>query len=600
MSIVPMRKVTICGLASEKRAVIDALQKLGCLHIIPLATPSPEAARSPLPHAERVHEALKFLLRSSHIRHPLRADPRFDLQAVTDRALEINERLRTVSDQRDFLKRRIADVSRWGHFDLPPLSDLAGYRLWFYEVPHREAGKLAKLDLPWQEVGRSRSTRFIVVISQHEPLASAMPVRRTHVGAKSLGTLQGELNDVEVELEDLELERIGLTRYIHLIRQNIARADDAAAFEYTLNETHDADGIFALQAWAPETALEDLDAFCGARGLALVKEPASDNETPPTLMDNPQPVAAGEPLSRFYQIPSPRDWDPSGVLLISFALFFAMILSDAGYGLLILLAALVMRAWPATDRTRRALRTMLLTLGAASVLYGVAAGSYFGVSPPAGSLLATFDVIDVRDFQSMMVLAIGVGVLHVTLAQAASAYRHWPEPQALASLGWIAAVFGGFVAWRGWVGAAQETTYVGAVLIAVGLLTVLIFAGGQRGRGRQGAVRRAGGGLLALARVTQVFGDVLSYLRLFALGLASTSLAITFNDLSAQLSASVGGIGLLLAILIAVIGHTLNFTLAVMGGVVHGLRLNFIEFFHWGLTEEGYVFRPFTKTERQL
>jgi len=594
-----MRKVTICGLASEKRGVVDALQSLGCLHIIPLATPSPEAARSPLPHAERVHEALKFLLRSSHIRHTLRADPRFDLQAVTDRALEIRERLRTVGDQRDFLKRRIADVSRWGHFELPPLNELAGHRLWFYEVPHREAKKLAELDLPWQEVGRSRSTRFIVVISQHEPPARAMPVRRTHVGAKSLGTLQRELNDVEVELEDLELERIGLTRYIHLIRQNIARADDAAAFEYTLNETHDADGVFALQAWAPETALEDLDGFCGARGLALVSEPASDDETPPTLLDNPEPVAAGEPLSRFYQIPSPRDWDPSGVLLISFALFFAMILSDAGYGLLILLAAFVVYARPASGATARALRTMLLTLGAASLLYGVAAGSYFGISPPAGSLLAAFDVIDVRDFQSMMVLAIGVGVLHVALAQGASAVRHWPEPQALASLGWIAAVIGGFVAWRGWVSAAQETTAIGAFLIAGGLLIVLAFAGAQRGPGG-GFIRRAGGGLLALTRVTQIFGDVLSYLRLFALGLASTSLAITFNDLSAQLSASVGGVGLLLAILIAIIGHALNFTLAVMGGVVHGLRLNFIEFFHWGLTEEGYVFRPFTKTERQL
>jgi len=130
-------------------------------------------------------------------------------------------------------------------------------------------------------------------------------------------------------------------------------------------------------------------------------------------------------------------------------------------------------------------------------------------------------------------------------------------------------------------------------------LIVLAFAGAQRGPGG-GFIRRAGGGLLALTRVTQIFGDVLSYLRLFALGLASTSLAITFNDLSAQLSASVGGVGLLLAILIAIIGHALNFTLAVMGGVVHGLRLNFIEFFHWGLTEEGYVFRPFTKTERQL
>jgi V/A-type H+-transporting ATPase subunit I len=86
----------------------------------------------------------------------------------------------------------------------------------------------------------------------------------------------------------------------------------------------------------------------------------------------------------------------------------------------------------------------------------------------------------------------------------------------------------------------------------------------------------------------------LSYLRLFALGLASAQLAVTFNGLS-QDAAKIGGVGTLLAILIAVFGHGINFVLAIMGGVVHGLRLNCIEFFNWSLTEEGRPFQPFRK-----
>ena len=87
---------------------------------------------------------------------------------------------------------------------------------------------------------------------------------------------------------------------------------------------------------------------------------------------------------------------------------------------------------------------------------------------------------------------------------------------------------------------------------------------------------------------------MLSYLRLFALGLASAKLAITFNDLAGGIYEK-GGIGILLAFVILLVGHGINFLLCLMGGVVHGLRLNCIEFFNWGLSQEGYAFEPFKK-----
>ena len=94
-----------------------------------------------------------------------------------------------------------------------------------------------------------------------------------------------------------------------------------------------------------------------------------------------------------------------------------------------------------------------------------------------------------------------------------------------------------------------------------------------------------------------MFGDVLSYIRLFALGLAGSSLAVTINDLADQVAHALPGPGLLLAILVVLLGHVINLALCLMSGVVHGLRLNVIEFFNWGLAEEGYPFRPFAKME---
>jgi V/A-type H+-transporting ATPase subunit I len=104
-------------------------------------------------------------------------------------------------------------------------------------------------------------------------------------------------------------------------------------------------------------------------------------------------------------------------------------------------------------------------------------------------------------------------------------------------------------------------------------------------------------GLKALTGVMGMFGDVLSYMRLFALGLASASLALTFNDLAMQIRDAVPGLGLLLGLLLLLLGHAINLGLAIMSGVVHGLRLNFIEFYKWGMPGEGKAFQKFARKE---
>jgi V/A-type H+-transporting ATPase subunit I len=137
------------------------------------------------------------------------------------------------------------------------------------------------------------------------------------------------------------------------------------------------------------------------------------------------------------------------------------------------------------------------------------------------------------------------------------------------------------------------TTAVG--MLGLGVLLVLAFTGaGQK------PLARAASGLRALTRITSAFGDVLSYLRLFALGLASASLAAAFNGMAAQVADSLPGVGLFFALLVLLVGHGLNLVLSMSSAVIHGLRLNVIEFLNWGLTEEGSAFRPFRRKERAL
>ena len=187
------------------------------------------------------------------------------------------------------------------------------------------------------------------------------------------------------------------------------------------------------------------------------------------------------------------------------------------------------------------------------------------------------------------------GAIHLTVAHGAVAWlARRRGGEIWAPLGWIVAIWGGILAWLGGDGA---TTF-GLGLVAAGLAGVFWGSAAKQPVATPlDWLKRLGAGAMSLTGITRKFGDLLSYLRLFALGLASASLAATFNGLAMDIHAANPGLGLLFAVLVLLFGHTVTFLLGVMSGVVHGLRLNFIEFFGWGLTEEGYPFKAFAKRE---
>ena len=315
-------------------------------------------------------------------------------------------------------------------------------------------------------------------------------------------------------------------------------------------------------------------------------------EQPPTLFHNAPPLRAGEDLVEFYMTPSYWLWDPSSLVFASFALFFAMIVADAGYALLLALIVLAYRRRLGASESGRRWRVMLSVMAAATAVYGALAGSYFGVSPPPGSLLGHLHVLDLGDFTVMMALSVIIGASHIAIANLMNAWRYPRWPQRIPPLGWACAVVGGTVLWGSLQLESQQLGYAGMGLMGVGLLGVVGFSGyGEK------PLKRMFTGLTALTGVSGAFGDVLSYLRLFALGLASASLAIAFNDMASDVRAAVPGTGFFLGLLILVLGHSLNFLLSVSSGFIHGLRLNVIEFFKWGVKDEGNPYRPFEKKE---
>ncbi|MCK5354046.1 MAG: ATPase, partial [Methyloprofundus sp.] len=280
-----------------------------------------------------------------------------------------------------------------------------------------------------------------------------------------------------------------------------------------------------------------------------------------------------------------------------FALFFAMILSDAGYAAVFMIFLAL--KWQGMGQSPKGIRfrQLLLVTLVSSSLWGVLVGSYFGMSPEVGTLVEKFKIFDINDFDTMMKISIFVGVIHVALANLLRAYQLKQKTTRYASMGWALFVIGGFILWQ-----AEDTH--SAVLqqsatfsLSLAVIALLFFSSDRKIHSPVDFILRLFDGIKSLTGITKIFGDVLSYMRLFALGLASASLAITFNDLASQVYHAMPGVGLLFSILILLIGHTLNIMLGIMSGVVHGLRLNFIEFYNWSVSDEGYPFKAFSKKE---
>jgi V/A-type H+-transporting ATPase subunit I len=597
MSIAELKKISICGLIEEKSLALNGLQSLGCMHLLPLSFSDKKKNTEieSITFSEEARKALRFLSDTPYKRKNIKSDNEFDVKRLVGDALMLKQSIRNYSDKCDFLRQRIKSFNIWGDIKFLSKESMGGYLLWFYILPLRELSSLREVDLPWEIVRKDSRYAYVVLIAKQEPDRNLLPVMREHLGNVALNELKTQLNKAEVELEDLLAKRQALTRYIYLLSVNLAEAEDHAKLIEASQQTRDDTSVMAIQGWVADDDLDVVIEFSENNKLAYLIENPCETDQPPTLLLQPEVLDAGVDLALFYQVPSYRSWDPTWLLYVSFSLFFAMILADAGYGLVLMVVLLF--AWQRLGKTAKgkSYRILGMSLFGCTILYGALVGSYFGVTPSDNSLLSYLHVLSIQDFDSMMKVSIIVGVIHISFANIMMAWVSRHSRVAISKLGWMVAIIGGLLWWL-----IPETSkwHVISIITVTLSLFMIIFFGSERPINRKiDYVWRFLEGVFSLKNLMNAFGDVLSYMRLFALGLASASLAVTFNDLAKDAYAGLPGLGFLAALLILIIGHILNLGLSLMSGVIHGLRLNFIEFYNWGLPEDGIIFRKFSRKE---
>ena len=627
MAIVPLQRVTLIGELKHRDNVLLELQRIGCVHIVDLVDnpdrlPSTalrwEELKSAISYLERCPEKRPLSSRPAEASEPLSLTDHGDLKQIATEVLQIESESRELADESDSVSEKIEQTRPWGDFQWPADDQLRGRRLCFYRIKHRDVDPLlAAVESSGGAylINRDPSHEYWVIIGRQAP--AEIPFEEEELDTRSLAELESRLAEIAEQQEQLQVRRIALTRWLDPLRLELAATEDETA-RIDAKQRSLVDGpVFALQGWAPRKQLAALESFAQQNTLALhVMDPMPEDQ-PPTLLSNPRPIAGAEGAVTFFMTPGYRAWDPTWVMFFSFAAFFAMILADAGYG--VVLGLILSASWKRLGRTatgcqfrQLALFMVLVTIG-----YGILIGSFFGFSPPQGSgldrlVIKSGGISIMQDREAMMLVSATIGVFHLVLANAVVAWRWLGSGHALSSLGWAITLVGGWLltltmlpkpdvsALLAETFAGTPTSWSGVIsasgwwMLILGLLLVFLFSSTRPVFSTQprDLLARLIDGFLGVTNVTKAFGDSLSYLRLFALGLASAQLAMLFNQMASDAS-QVPGVGILLGLLVFLLGHTLNFVLAVVGGVVHGLRLTCIEFFSWSLTEEGQPFEAF-------
>lgn len=581
MAIVEMTRVAMVGPVADRDAVLRAVADAGVLHVREgRARPEPAAESAAL--RDRLAAVLGALPPTKEPEPELEPDAEpEDAQAQLDRVESLLERRDQAREQQVQLRAEYERIEPWGEVtpsDLQRLAD-AGVTVRIYQG-RPPAGE--PLDLrPFDWATRIEGPRGRVRVTVVSRGAVTLPLDPLEPPSQSRAQLRARIEATTRQRDALERAVVEAGALRPGLGRALARLDRQIELSRVAAGLDDAGPLFVLEGYCPTARLGSLRAVRAAHATVLVTgEPGPEDPTPVALRNGPV-VRTFEPLVAAFQLPRYDERDPTPLLAPFMGLFFGLCLGDLGYGALLTAlagAVLLRRRLPAPARR---LLHWALVLGVTTMGVGALLGNVFGLRihrllglEPSALLFSL-----VEDPGRLLAVSLGLGVVQLSFGMALRLVRHLRRRDiqaALGSLAWLLVIPAGGLCYAGllpwWP------------LALVGL-TLLLFAAPARS-----LWRRLGGGAWALYDVIGLSANVMSYARIFGLGLSSGIIAMVVNTIAAALAQ--GPLGTVAAVLLLVVGHAFNFAMAVIGSVVHPARLQLLEFFNTFFTGGGRAYAP--------
>jgi len=612
-----MSKYSFILLSQESEAFLEKLQELGVVDITRSTKPVDEKSSSMLEKTLKIRQAISVLESLDYSKDA-------DYEAISKAAaatkiegckmqntLAAKARLEELKNAVSAARKDLKMVTPWGEYDKASVDGLAakGIRLHYYCVSSKKYDTAWESQWPIQVISNEDGNVFFVTVSK-EGEEYSFPV--AECATPSLSVPQAEANIAALENETIEQKgKLLCLKENHLehMKQGLERKTaDLDRYLASAVGNEAAEGyICTFVGFAPIEEKEKLEKAFDELGVLYFGEDATEEDNPPIKLKNNKFNQMFESLTGMYGMPVYGEWDPTPILSIFFMLFFAMCMGDAGYGLVLIIYGILQEKKIVNIGMFSSIGKLIAVLGASTLVVGFFLGTAFGINlaeaawvPDALKKLMLTGNVEVAgsSYSIQMVLALCIGVFHLILAMfiKATLYtKRFGIKTTISSWGWLLLIVGGLiVAVLAMVGFLPEGA-TKILIITIGAISALaIFIFNTPGRN---PLMNIGAGLWDTYNVvTGLLGDVLSYIRLYALGLAGGMLGGAFNNLGGMILGDHPTWQWLPFVLVLLFGHVLNLLMSCLGAFVHPLRLSFVEYFkNSGYEGKGTAYNPLKK-----
>lgn len=593
--IVPMVKYTFLAYHQDYESFLNDIRNIGVLDIVEKTREYGAEVREQLDQLKQARQALQFMskLKEATLKKKdaeIQTSPEFAEtgEKVVEKVLLLRDKKESLKQQVQQLEKQIKSQLPWGDFSVETIKKLAENKVYIRLFMASEK----KFSPEWTSqfnifvINAISPFVYFALVAETE-IPPEIDAEEIKIPEESVSQLEIHLQQTKVEIAQVENDLVALSvNQIEAVENYLLEIEQNIDLQKVIGNTKTAvdDHVKILETYAPVNETKALEEYLDKNNIAWITEKANPADKIPIKQKNNRFARLYEPVGKLFSLPSYTEMDLTPFFAPFFMMFFGFCLGDLGYGLVIVAGATWYKRKAKEDV--KPILSLAQFLGIGTMILGTLTGSFFGINLLEVESLKKFTGW-MLDSQKVFYLSLAVGMFQIMFGMALKAvnnYRMFGWQYAMLPIGWLILLFGIID-----VALLKMIPGINMFVIYAGIGIIIIFSDPA-----SGVFGRIGKGIWELYGISGIFGDVLSYVRLFALGISGAILGFVVNTIALQIKDSYPIIGPIFFVIFLIVGHGANLLISSLGAFVHPMRLTFVEFYkNAGFAGGGKEYTPF-------
>lgn len=595
--IIPMMKYIFLAYHLEYEKFLEDIREIGVLDIVEKISEPGAEIREKLEKMKSARQVLQFLNKTKEAAEKsklvgtesqVQQFPEENGESLVDKVISLRDKKEALKHHDNHLVKLIKTLTPWGDFSVETIKKLQKNNVFLRLFVTTEK----KFNPEWEKeydifVVNSISPLIYFALVNTSPEIPELDAEEIKIPNESISQLENDIKTNTAQIAALESELVAIAvSQMPIIERYLLELEQSIDFQKVLNNTSVVveDQVRIVEAYVPIDETETLENYLKQNSIAWITEKPDPADRIPIKQKNNRFAKLYEPVGKLFSLPSYTEMDLTPFFAPFFMMFFGFCLADVGYGVVIVAGATLYKR-KAKEEIKPIL-SLAQFLGIGTILLGILTANFFGINLLEVESLGNLRNI-MLDSQKVFYLSLAVGLFQIMFGMALRAvnnYRMLGWQYSMLPIGWIVMLVGIID-----VALSKMLPGLNMYIIYAGIALIVFFSDPA-----SGILGRIGKGIWELYGISGIFGDVLSYVRLFALGISGAILGFVVNTIALQIKDSAPIIGPIFFVVFLIIGHTANLLISSLGSFVHPMRLTFVEFYkNAGFSGGGKEYKPF-------